>query len=218
MQRHGRGEEAVARPLACLARRPAGVNFGAKALAFGELRAGAQPRALEGGVAIARIDDPWLALGIEPGDKAGFRKAEQRAQQATAGELADRRHPGKAGGAAAGPPPDQIGLDLILLVMRKQQVQATPRAAPGGQKLVARRAGGLLDAARRPPAGPDENLVADAAFSQPCAEASQLGIAARAQAMIDRERADLAAMRARPAVGKERQRKAVGAAGSGDGQ
>ena len=80
----------------------------------------AQPRSLIGRVAVARIGDEGLPLGVEQRDEAGFRDAEQRAQDPAVGKLADRRHPGEAVRSAAGAATDQVGLGLIFAVMGGQ--------------------------------------------------------------------------------------------------
>ncbi len=101
--------------------------------------AGAQACARESGIAVARIGDERLALGIKRRDQARLGDAEQRAQNTATVEFADRRHPGEAVGAAVRGAADQVGLGLIFAVMRGQQMQAAMLAAPLGEQSITRR-------------------------------------------------------------------------------
>lgn len=94
-------------------------------------------------------------------------------------------------------------------MMRGQQMHAAMLAAPAGEQPVAAGASRLLDSGRRFFLVPDEDLVPDRTRRQPAGEPPDLGAAFRPQAVIDGQRADLAAARPRPAVGQDRQRQAV---------
>jgi hypothetical protein len=80
--------------------------------------ASAQPRSLKGRVAVARIGDEGLPLGIQQRDETGLGDTEQRAQDATVGKLADCRHSREAVCTTPGSAPDQVGFDLIFALMR----------------------------------------------------------------------------------------------------
>ena len=111
-----------------------------------------------------------------------------------------------------------MGLDLILAMMGGQQMQTTMLATPAGEQPVARGARGLLYAGFRLFARPFENLVADRSRRKPAVDHLGFRAAFRPQPVIDRQRADLPASLARPTVGQQSEREAVGAAGNGDGE
>ncbi len=131
----------------------------------------AQPGSLEGRVAIAGIGDEGLPLGIQQRDETGFSDTEQRAQDPTIGQLADRRHPCETVRTTAGAAADQVGLRLIFTVMRSQKMEAAMLSTPFGEQRIACSARGLLDSTCWLVCRPGEDFVPDSPrLKASCAE------------------------------------------------
>ena len=99
----------------------------------------------------------------------------RRAAAAPAGNRASSRTaamPASPSTGAAGAAADQMGLGLVLAMMRGQQMQAALGRAPLGEQPVARRARRFLDAGRRLGAVPDQDRMGDAAGREPAGRPS----------------------------------------------
>jgi hypothetical protein len=166
----------------------------------------AQPRARELRIEVARIDDEGLALGSEGGHKPGFGYIEQRAQDPAEGELADRWHPGETVAAAMSVTPQTKGFSLIFAMVAGHHVKPSLLVAPLFQKPIARGSRRLLNAGCGFFAVPDQDFVLDRTGGEPLPYSRNLGAALRSQPMVDRKRANLPVVLARPAIGKDRER------------
>src|SRR6185437_7690598 len=132
--------------------------------------------------------------------------------------LGNRRHAGEPVEAAAARQAQQQGLRLVLAIMGDQQMQHALCRAPLLEEAVAQGAGGRLDVASRGGRVAAQDAMRDAALAEPGSDA--LGLAGRfgPEAVIDRERDDVASRCCRPAMRQERERQAVGAAGDRHGK
>ena len=176
-----------------------------------------EPGALEDRVAVAWVGQEGLALGLEQRGEAGLRHREQGPHQAHACQFAEGGHAGQSVDAAAGPLADQVGLGLVLAVMRRQKMEAALGAAPLREQTVARRARCFLDAGRGLRAGPRQHMMFDAARGHPAGHRLRLSRAFGPQAVIDGQSRQSAAALAHPAIGQDRQCEAVGSAGQRGG-
>jgi len=183
------------------------------------LRGDVEPEAgaLEGRFAVARVGQEGLALSVEQRGKARLRYGEQGPHQAHPCHLAEGGHAGETVDAAASPPTDQIGLGLVLAVMRGQEMEAALGAAPLREQIVARRTRRFLDSGRGLRVGPRQHMMFDAASRHPAADRLRFVGAFRPQTVIDGQSRQSAAALARPAIGQDRQRETVGTAGQRDG-
>ena len=91
-------------------------------------------------------------------------------------------------------------------------------AAPYGEQPVARGSRLRLYPAFRLPVQPSEHLVADTSCRQPDGKAPDFRATLGPQAVIDGQRANLAAVLTRPTIGENGKRQAVGSAGNGDSE
>ena len=108
--------------------------------------------------------------------------------------------------------------DLIFAVVRSQQVKTALRAAPACKQPIARDARSLLYAACRFLSRPGKDLMADCSCRQPIVKPPDLLSALRPEPMVHCQGADCPAPRARPAIGKNGEREAIGTAGHADGK
>jgi hypothetical protein len=108
------------------------------------------------------------------------------------------------------------GFRLVVQMMAEQQMQDAGGPAPVAQQAIARFTGGRLDAGRGLGADPPQDVMVDLARAQPCRDLPGFLCRLRAQAMVDSERADGAALRRRPADREQAQAQAVRAARYGD--
>jgi hypothetical protein len=177
-----------------------------------------QARPLERRVEVARIADEGLSLGFEECREPIPWDAEQRTQQSAIGELANRRHPGKAVQAAVSPAADQMRLDLIIPMVTGQQVQTGVIAAPPAKQAIAREARRFLDPGSRLFSRPDQYFVAYGSRRQPGSEPSDFVAAFRPQPVIYGQRADFPAPLAGPTVRQNGKCQAVGTPGDGNGE
>ena len=102
--------------------------------------------------------------------------------------------------------------DFGVQLMAKQQVKDAFAPAPVGQKRIARLARGGLNPGSRFGSAPDQGMRGDTAGGQPAPDLPGFTGGVRAQPVVDGECGDAAAPRARPAIGEQTQRHAVGAA------
>lgn len=109
-----------------------------------------------------------------------------------------------------------MGLDLVVAVMRGQEMQTSLGAAPFSEQAIAGRPRRFLDTGLGLFPFPDEDLVADRPGRQPTRHTARLGFAFRPQAVVDAEGADSAAALPRPFVGEDGKCQAVGSARHGD--
>src|SRR5437764_5347349 len=149
-----------------------------------------QARPLERGVEVARIAYKGLSLSFEECEEPIPCDAEQRTQQSAVGELANRRHPGKAIRAAASSTPDQMRLDLIIAMVTGQQMQTSVIAAPTAKKAIARKARRFLDPGSRLFSRPDQYFVAYGSRRQPGSKSPDFVAAFRPQPVIHGQRTD----------------------------
>ena len=188
------------------------MNFGYRHL--GAFRSGShpQPRTLKGRVAVARVLQIFLTLGVEQGDEPRLRDAEQRPHEPNLRQFANHRHPGEAIDKAAGTMADQIGFGLVVAMVRGQKMQAAMRRAPVGKKTIARRSRRFLDSGRRLFARPRQHCMRNLPRVQPASDRCRFGGAFRPQTVIDDQRPAFPAPRPGPAIDEDRQRQAVGTA------
>jgi len=178
----------------------------------------AQARPGEASRPVARVLEPGLAETLQRREQPRLGHGEQRPQQTQAGHLPDRRHAGETVRPATAPFPERDGLDLIVLMMRQQEVQDRATPAAICEQVVAGPSGRRLDAGGRFRPAPGQDLVGDAACAEPGTGGRRLGGGFGPQAVIDREAEDLAASGACPAVGEQAERQAVRPAGDTDGE
>jgi hypothetical protein len=110
-----------------------------------------------------------------------------------------------------------MGFDLIIAMVRGQQVQTAVLAAPAIKQPIARDSRSFLHTACRLLSRPDEDFVAYCLLRQPSAKLPDFGAALGPEPVIHRQRADFAAPLAHPTVRQKGKRQAVGTAGHGDG-
>jgi hypothetical protein len=146
----------------------------------------AQPGSLEGRVAIAGIGDEGLPLGTQQRDETGLSDTEQRAQDPTIGQLADRRHARQPVRTTSGAAADQVGLRLIFTVMCSQKMEAAMLLTPFGEQRIARPTRGLLDSTCWLVCRPGQNFVPDSPRRKPAVQNTDFGAALRPQPMIHR--------------------------------
>ena len=219
VQRHRAGEEPIESALALDPPPAAGAQLGNNCLphgATGSLVSEAQAGPLKGRVPIARIAEEGLALLREEREEARPRHRQERPDQPAPRQFAHRRHSRQPVDSAAGAAANEVGLDLILAMVRGEQVQAAMRAAPLCHQPVARIAGGFLNTARRLVAGPHQDFVRDGAGGEPAGQRPGLRGAFGPQPVVDGQRAGAAAAPTRPFVGQHDKRQAVGPAGDRD--
>jgi hypothetical protein len=176
-----------------------------------------QARPFKSGVRVARIADKRLTLGTQERNEPILRKRQKRPQNSAIGKLSDCRHPGKAVWSALRPATDQMGFELIIAMVRGEQMETAVVTAPVREQPIAGDAGSLLYAGFRLLAGPDEHFVADVSRRQPISQPPDLSATLGTQAMIDGQRTNLALSLARPTIRKDSQRQTVGTAGNRDG-
>ena len=219
VQRHRAGEQAVE---AAFARNPlptAGTQLGDNAVRRGAAEpvgSGAQPRTLERRVQIARIAQEGLALLREQCQEARPWHRQERPNQPAPCQFTDRRHPRQPVDAAARAAADQVGLDLVLAMVRGQQVKNAMCAAPLREQPVAGVARRFLDAARRLVAGPHQDFVRDGAAREPTGNGAGLLGAFGPQSVVDGQRPGPPAALLRPVLRQEDEGQAVGPAGDRD--
>ena len=177
-----------------------------------------QARPLERRIEVARIAYERLLLSFEKCDEPIPCNTEQRTKQSAVGELANRRHPGKAVRAAVSSAADQMRLDLIILMMTGQQMQTGVIAAPATKQAIARGSRGLLDPGSRLFSRPDQYFVAYGSRRQPDGELPDFVAAFGPQPVIHGKRTDLSAPFASPTVRQNGKRQAVGTPGDCNGE
>lgn len=102
-----------------------------------------------------------LALRIKESDEPILRESEKRAYYSTNGKLPNCRHRGKPVETAMGSAADQMGFDLVVAMVRGEQVETAMFAAPAGKEPVACDSRGLLYPGCRLLSRPDEDFVSD---------------------------------------------------------
>lgn len=131
--------------------------------------------------------------------------------------LDDRAHRGEASSSAATAGPHQKRLDLILEMVRDEEMEDAHPNTPVEQEPIARLARGLLNTRRGRRCLPAEHVVTDPEWSELAPDRGRFRSRFRPQPVIDGERVQPATAPAHPVREKKRERHAVRAAGHCDG-
>ena len=153
----------------------------------------------------------WLPRPRE-GEEARPRHRQERPDQPATRQFAHRRHAGQPVVTAAGAAPNEVGLDLILALVRGEKVEAAVPAAPLGHQPVARIASRFLNTARRLVAGPHDDFVGDGTGGEPTGQRPGFRGAFGPQPVVDGQRPGAAATPSRPFFCQQDKGQAIGAA------